>query len=157
MHPIHLLPPEMQESINRQVARIKAEFEIKADLLSLEDLAKVIGKSVNYLWNLRNQGKMLPIPVTRVGGHDTFWVVDVAMWLMRLDGSDLSSSNTLEACSNSPPGAIGKSPPLRNARTPEKKGAAIVKSGDSKQQIERAKAALIEKGMKILEERRRSK
>ena len=145
MTPLHQLSAEVQAAIDRQVARIKLEFDIKSELLSLEELASVIGKQVNYLWNLRNSGRMLPIPVTKVGGHDTYWIVHVVIWLMKFDES-----------------AVGEAEPMvyrpqPSERKPENPllsiGQPKAKEKGRRSETNAAKEALLARGMKILAQR----
>ena len=45
--PIHTLSLEEQAAIDRQVSRIKMEFGFQQEMLSLDDLSKIIGKKIN--------------------------------------------------------------------------------------------------------------
>ena len=148
MTPLHKLSPEMQDAIGRQVSRIKLELGISSELLSLEELAAVAGKKINYLWNLRNKGQMLPIPVTKVGGHDTYWIVHVVQWMMGADiGSSAQEANILLP----PLVAKGKE------RVEHTKADGELNVGQEKPARQKknsvAKAALLERGLKILAQR----
>lgn len=143
MTPLHQHSTEVQLAIDRQVARIKLDFDIKSELLSLEELASVIGKTVNYLWNLRNSGRMLPIPVTKVGGHDAYWIVHVVIWLMKLDESDLGEAEPV----------VYRRPQSERESASPRQPTAKPKAKVSRSETNAAKEALLARGLKILAQR----
>lgn len=76
------LPVERREAVERLARKLRQDYELPGELLSIEDLARVMGLSSKALWNYRTRGKMPAIPSRKVGAHDMFWVGHVAMWLI---------------------------------------------------------------------------
>jgi len=151
---LSLLTLELQAAIHREVCRIKADHQFSSDILYLEDLAKLMGKSVKHLWNLRSRGMMPPIPITKVGDRDAYWVVHVAMWLMRTSEASPQLASSLNSTMNTSDSKLtikGKQSVASDA--PELKKPKI---RSQRGEVSLAKAAIIERGLKILAERQSS-
>lgn len=83
-HQFWTLPKELQEAVHLQVQRIKADLAIQAEVLYLDDLARVLNTDAKSLWNLRSRNAMPNIPVLKIGQKDAYWINHVAMWLMQI-------------------------------------------------------------------------
>ena len=151
---LSLLTLELQAAIHREVCRIKTEHQFSSDILYLDDLAKLMGKPVKHLWNLRNRGMMPPIPITKVGDRDAYWVVHVAMWLMRIS----EASPQLASSLNSPLNASGRKLAIKGNQSAASDAPELKKPKIRSQrgEVSLAKAAIIERGLKILAERQAS-
>jgi hypothetical protein len=152
--PFHKLSREVQDAIDGQVTRIKSSFGIQHEMLSLEDLAKLLGKEVNYLWNLRNRGTMLPIPARRVGGQDTYWIVHVVLWMM--NGCAYPSFPESEPSDIQLPADNVEVDQAAKEAKAVRKGAAPSGKG-RRPQTSLAKEVLLARGMEILEQRQKAK
>lgn len=103
------LPKDVQVAVHSEVARIKTDLKIEAEVLTLVDLARVLGVEVKSLWNLRTRDGMPKIPVLKLGQKDGYWIVHVAMWLMQLP-IDTMPLVPMPVLSKSLDGAVGRSP-----------------------------------------------
>lgn len=152
---LSLLTLELQAAIHREVCRIKADHQFSSDILYLEDLAKLMGKPVKHLWNLRNRGMMPPIPITKVGDRDAYWVVHVAMWLMRISETSPQLASSLNSTLN----PSGRKLAIIKGKQSAASDASELKKPKIRSQrgeVSLAKAAIIERGLKILAERQAS-
>ena len=70
-----------REIISDQIRRLRTDYRLAGELLTMSELARVLGHTIASLRNRRTRGQMPPIPVRRVGGQDFYWVGHVAMWL----------------------------------------------------------------------------
>ena len=152
--PLHTLSEDEQEAIERQVSRIKKDFGFQQEMLGLDDLSKIIGKKVNYLWNIRNRGQMPPIPVHRIGGHETYWIVHVVMWMMRGQGEPSVAPVKQRAPTKEAP-STGESG-LSEARASTRKKSVKPAGKGPKGEMSPAKQALLARGLAILQERNES-
>lgn len=152
---LHTLSAEEHAALTREVERVKATFGFQHEMLSLEELAKVIGKQVNYLWNLRARGQMIGIPARRVGGHDSYWIVHVVQWMSQSHRVDSTSATAAPP----PPHAAPARPATRRASRLPAKGskstdlgqAATSKKGPGRRRDSSpAKDALIARGLALL-------
>ena len=152
--PLHTLSEEEQSAIERQVSRIKKEFGFQQEMLSLDDLSKIIGKKINYLWNIRNRGQMPSIPVRRIGGHDTYWIVHVVMWMMRGQG-ETSEAPVKQRAPAKEAASDGEFTPSVPRASRRKKS--IEPAGKGRTEgMSAAKQALLARGLAILQERNKS-
>lgn len=152
--PFHKLSHEVQTAVDGQIARIMSSYGIHHEMLSLEELARLLGKDVNYLWNLRNRGKMLPIPVRRVGGQDTYWIVHVVLWMM--NGCVDSTAPEGEPLAVQPQMEKFVAVLPDNESNPVRKSAGTSGKG-RRPQMSLAKEVLLARGMEILEQQRKTK
>ena len=71
---------DQQSEVYREMERLQSKYGLKGELLSIEELARVLGKTEKDLWNLKARSAMPPIPLQRLGGRDHFRLAHVAMF-----------------------------------------------------------------------------
>ncbi|QDL54998.1 hypothetical protein EXZ61_12950 [Rhodoferax aquaticus] len=140
-------------AINAAVARIKGEHGFTGDLLSQVQLAQIMNKPVKFVWNLKARGQMPQIPVITIGNRDTFWIVHVVMWMMNTPMSSMPVFGAAPEVPKPPVGEMDR--PKRASRESSVNESA--RAEGRRKEVSLAKAALLAKGLKILEERSRSK
>lgn len=68
------------QHFERELADLKKQFGVKK-IISPEELAPIIGKSIATLANMRSKG-ICPIPAKKIGRSVGFYIGDVASWLV---------------------------------------------------------------------------
>lgn len=129
------LPLERREAVERLAQKLRKDYELPGELLTIEDLARVMGLNSKTLWNYRTRGNMPAIPSRKVGAHDMYWVGHVAMWL--IDPGSVAVKFNADLPKDAP-SAVDVRPTSRNA-----KGKGSSGSKDRAQTMNVAKAALM--------------
>lgn len=133
---------DRQKFIHGEVARIKRELAISGDLLTFEQLSQVLGKTPKALWNMRDRGQMPPIPSVRMGQREGYWIVNVVLWMSGNPCTPMPETDFRDAVVKLA---------SDQAREVPSEGAK-----SRKREMTAAKRILLERGLKILEERRRN-
>lgn len=114
---------QQQAEIYREMDRLSAKYDIKGELLDVESLARVLGKSVRDLWNMKARNSMPAIPVQRIGGRDHFQLVHVAMYTLGQFNMNMGSD----------PAALAR-PERKDEGASEKEISSVIKSRKSRRQ-----------------------
>lgn len=89
--------PQQQSEIYQEMDRLSSKYGIQGELLDVEALARVLGKGVRDIWNMKARNAMPPIPVQRVGGRDHFRLVHVAMFTLGLMNTEVGASEEVRS------------------------------------------------------------
>lgn len=139
-------------SIANEIARIRQTYGLSSELLTLDELARVMGRTPKAMANLKSRGQLPAIPSLLLGGRECYWIRDVVLWLSRSAIDSTISTDPARrkageaelaslALARQTPSATNDTQPKRSPGRPR--------------EMSFAKEALIKKGEEILELRRK--
>lgn len=138
--------------INGQAARLKSELGLVGDVLYTEHLAKVLNQPVKFVWNAKARGTLPDIPVLSVGGRDAFWIVHVVLWMQGHSMATMPAHASEFKKTGDPSQAQSRNSSISARGVASESEVSVRKTKHKEMSV--AKAALLARANKILEERR---